>query len=94
MVTDIISHEKIWFNIYHNEYYGALQSLMKSLSDFYNSKAGDSYKVQDIRDLEIGSVLAARYRDGDYHRVVLKSVLHHNKIARLEYVDYGTVANQ
>jgi len=94
VVTDIISYEKIWFNIYHQEYYGALQSLMKALSQFYNSAAGDSYKVQNIQSMKVGSVLAARYREGDYHRVVLRRVLPNNKMVRLEYVDYGTVAYQ
>ena len=28
VVTDVISFQKIWFNIYHSDYYIALQSLM------------------------------------------------------------------
>ena len=94
MVTDLLSLEKIWFNIYHPGYHGALESLMRSLNQFYNSEAGDLYKVQDIRELRVGSALVARYKQGEFHRVVLRAILHKDKLVRLEYVDYGTVAIQ
>ena len=58
---------------------------------FYNSEAGDRYKVVDTSRLKVGSVLAARFKDGAYHRAVLRTVLPHNSLVRLEYVDYGTV---
>ena len=93
VVTDILSLEKIWFNIYHPECHGALQSLMVSLNQFYNSEAGDCYKVQNIRELKVGSVLVARYKQGEFHRVVLRAILNKDKLVRLEYVDFGSVAS-
>ena len=50
-----------------------------------------SLKVKDVTQLPSGSVLAARFKDGAFHRAVLRTVLPHNSLVRLEYVDYGTV---
>ena len=94
VVTDILGLEEIWFNYYYSDCHGALQSLMRSLNQFYNSEAGDLYKVQNIREMKEGSVMAARYRKGEFHRVVLKAILPHSKFVRLEYVDYGSVSIQ
>lgn len=94
VVTEVMNLQRIWFNIYHSDYYIALQSLMTDLDRFYNSEAGDRYKVVDTSRLKVGSVLAARFKKQQYHRVVLRSVLPHKKMLRLEYVDYGSVDYQ
>ena len=89
VVSDLEGPEKFWFQIYSPNHYTALQSLMKDLDNFYNSIIGDLYKVQNITEMKVGTVLAAKFQDV-YHRVVLKSIMPHNKKVKLEYIDYGT----
>ena len=89
VVSDLEGPEKFWFQIYGPKHYTALQSLMKDLDNFYKSIIGDRHKVQTITEVKVGTVLAAKFQDV-YHRVVLKSVLHHDKMFKLEYIDYGT----
>ena len=88
VVSDLEGPEQFWFQIYGPNHYIALQSLMKDLDNFYNSIIGDSYAV-DITEVKVGTVLAAKFQDV-YHRVVLKSIMPHNKKVKLEYIDYGT----
>ena len=90
VVSDLEGPEKFWFQIYGPKHYTALQSLMKDLDNFYKSASGDHYKVQNITDVKVGTVLAAKFQDV-YHRVVLKKILPNkvNKV-KLEYIDYGT----
>ena len=89
VVSDLEGPEKFWFQIYSPNHYTALQSLMKDLDNFYKSVTGDSYMIQDITGLKLGTVLAAKFQDV-YHRVVLKSIMPHNMKVKLEYIDYGT----
>ena len=89
VVSDLEGPEKFWFQIYGPNHYTALQSLMKDLDNFYKSAMGDSYMIQDITGLKLGTVLAAKFQDV-YHRVVLKSIMPHNMKVKLEYIDYGT----
>ena len=89
VVSDLEGPEKFWFQIYGPNHYTALQSLMKDLDNFYKSVTGDSYMIQDITGLKLGTVLAAKFQDV-YHRVVLKSIMPHNMKVKLEYIDYGT----
>ena len=90
VVSDLEGPEKFWFQIYGPNHYTALQSLMKDLDNFYKSVTGDSYMIQDITGLKLGTVLAAKFQDV-YHRVVLKSIMPHNMKVKLEYIDYGTM---
>ena len=89
VVSDLEGPERFWFQIFGPNHYTALQSLMKDLDKFYKSVIGDSYKVKDITEVKVGTVLAAKFQDV-YHRVVLKRVLPHNMKVKLEYIDYGT----
>ena len=89
VVSDLEGPEKFWFQIFGPHHYIALQSLMRDLDNFYKSEIGDSYKVLDITEVKVGSVLAAKFQDV-YHRVVLKRVLPHNMNVKLDYIDYGT----
>ena len=89
VVSDLEGPERFWFQIFSPNHYTALQSLMKDLDKFYKSVIGDSYKVKDITEVKVGTVLAAKFQDV-YHRVVLKRVLPHNMKVKLEYIDYGT----
>ena len=93
MVTEIKHLHKFWFNYSGEDHYKALMSLMRDLKDFYNQPLGSNYKVKNLTDLKIGRLLVARYKEGDYHRVVVKELLPPNKVT-LEYVDYGTKAKQ
>ena len=90
LVSDLEGPRKFWFQIYDPNHYTALQTLMKDMDNFYKSIIGDSYAVQDITEVKVGSLLAAKFQDV-YHRVVLKSIMPHNKKVRLEYIDYGTM---
>ena len=89
IVAELEGPEKFWFQIYGPNHYTALKSLMKDLDNFYKSIVGDSYAVQNITDVKVGTLLAATYQ-GAYHRVVLKSIVPHNMKVKLEYIDYGT----
>ena len=89
VVSDLEGPKKFWFQLYGPNHYTALQSLMKDLDNFYKSIIGDSYAVQDITEVMVGTPLAAKFLDV-YHRVVLKKVLNNNKKVKLEYIDYGT----
>ena len=91
MTTDIQHVHKFWLNVYDSDHHDAAQAVMADMEKFYSSPAGDSYKVRDVTQLPPGSVLAARFKDGAFHRAVLRCVLPHNSLVRLEYVDYGTV---
>ena len=91
VVSDLEGPEKFWFQVYGPNHYTALKALMKDLEDFYKSVIGDNYKVQNITDVKVGTVLAATFQ-GAYHRVVLKSVMPDNTKVKLEYIDYGTKA--
>ena len=93
VVTDIKNLHKFWFNYFGEDHYQALKSLMKDLKDFYNQPVGDNYKVKNLTDLKIGCLLVARYKKGDYHRVVVKELVPPDRV-KLEYVDYGTKAEQ
>ena len=89
VVSDLKGPEKFWFQVYGPNHYTALQSLMKDLDKFYKSDKGDDYTVQNITELKVGTILAAKFQ-GVYHRVALKRVLPHNRKVKLEFIDYGT----
>ena len=90
VVSDLEGPEKFWFQLYGPNHYTALQSLMEDLDKFYKSASGDRYKVENITEVKVGTVLAAKFQ-GVYHRVVLKKILPNKiRMAKLEYIDYGT----
>ena len=92
VVSDMEGPQKFWFQIYSQSHYCALQCLMKDLDSFYKSALGDRYRVRNISEVKLGTVLAAKF-DGVYHRVAVKSILVHNRV-NLEYIDYGTKDTQ
>ena len=87
-MTEVKHLHKFWFNYFGEDHYQALQSLMKDLN-FYKSEDGDRFKVEKLTDLKIGCLLVARYKRGDFHRVVVKDLIPPDKVL-LDYVDYGT----
>ena len=58
VVTDVLSLQRIWFNIYHSDYYVALQSLMTVNIGFKHSKMIDpkedaEARVRGLRDCRL-----------------------------------------
>jgi len=90
VMTQVESPARFWVNIYTETHFGKVTKFMDEMDVFYGSSIGDAYKIASWRDLELGCVLAARYKDGGYHRATLLKILPHGQVS-LCYLDYGTV---
>jgi len=90
VVTQVESPARFWINLHMEAHFGEVTRLMDEMDIFYGSISGDAYKIASWRDLEMGCILAARYKDGGYHRATLLKLLPHGRV-RLCFVDYGTV---
>ena len=68
------SPARFWINLHMEGHFKEVTRLMDEMDIFYGSISGDAYKIASWRDLEMGCILAARYKDGGYHRATLLKV--------------------
>ena len=96
VVTQVENPSRFYFNIFKAEgilYFDNVHNLMDEMDKFYASSRGDDYKIDSWKNLNLGCVIAAKYRDDGYHRASVIRVLPHGML-NLCFVDYGTIDNQ
>ena len=60
------------------------------MNNFYTSGEGKRWRVPDTRFCSPGQLLAAKYSEIGYHRILVKHIINYEKVSVL-YVDYGTI---
>eukprot|EP00092_Neocalanus_flemingeri_P030049 GFUD01032625.1.p1 GENE.GFUD01032625.1~~GFUD01032625.1.p1 ORF type:complete len:492 (+),score=153.85 GFUD01032625.1:65-1540(+) len=93
VITQVESPSKFWFNLQMTGYFDSVKDIMARMDKFYADERGELYKVVSIDQLRQGNVLAAKYKDQGYHRVLIIKVVD-SSVLKLFFVDYGTVDSQ
>ena len=96
VVTQVENPSRFYFNIFKAEgilYFDNVHNLMDEMDKFYASSRGDDYRIDSWKNLNLGDIIAAKYKDEGYHRASVIRVLPHGML-NLCYVDYGTIDNQ
>jgi len=93
VVTQVDSPGKFWFNLVQDDQTNSVKEIMNSMDRFYTGVKGDKYRIKNSSRLQKGNVLAARYKTGGFHRVLVVKVID-DAVVKLFYVDFGTVDNQ
>ena len=60
------------------------------MNNFYTSGEGKRWRVPDTRFCSPGQLLAAKYSEIGYHRILVEHIINYEKVSVL-YVDYGTI---
>ena len=100
VVMQVYSPQCFWFNLLEDltdrsrpVYFDAMEELMDRMEKFYSGIEGDRWKVDSVSRCSPGTVLAARYLEQGFHRVLVKEVIN-LKSLKLFYIDYGSTATQ
>jgi len=93
VITQVESPSKFWFNMQQYGHLDQVKTIMEKMDDLYNGISGDKFRIGNVEILRPGNVLAAKYKDEGYHRVMVINVVDCS-LVKLFYVDYGTVENQ
>ena len=83
------SHQ-FWFNIFSEDHFTKVSSIMDTMESFYASSSGSLYHISSKKHLTPGCVIAARYREEGYHRAIILKTSPH-RMLKLCYIDFGTV---
>ena len=70
VVTQVENPSRFYFNIFKAEgilYFDNVQNLMNEMDKFYATSRGDDYKIDTWKNLNLGCIIAAKYRDDGYH---------------------------
>jgi len=86
-VTQVTSFDCIWLC---PEPWQPRYDLLKDMNNFYTSGEGKRWRVPDTRFCSPGQLLAAKYSEIGYHRILVKNIINYEKVSVL-YVDYGTI---
>ena len=99
VVMQVYSPQCFWFNLLdltdrsRPVYFDAMEELMGRMQKFYRGIEGDRWKVDSVSRCSPGTVLAARYLEQGFHRVLVKEVINLTSL-KLFYIDYGSTATQ